>query len=80
LVDPPKADFINKSERDRNSELHRADSMESQLAEERLGHFRGCPENLRHRRRVPSLPSSMDWDPKPLLQPTVAAFGIGTLA
>ena len=58
--DPPQADFINKGERHRNSELHRADSMESQLAEDRLEHFRGCPEHLRHGRRVPSLPSSMD--------------------
>jgi hypothetical protein len=41
LVDPPQADFINESERDRNPELRRADSMESQLAEDRLGHFRG---------------------------------------
>jgi hypothetical protein len=32
LVDPPQADFINENERHRNSELHRAGSMEDRLA------------------------------------------------
>jgi len=33
-------------------------------------------EQLPHGRRLPRQPAPVDWDPEPLLQPLVAAFGL----
>jgi len=54
--------------------------MESQLAEDRLGHFRGCPENLRHGRRVPQFAFINGLRPNASLAADGRGIRIGTLA